>query len=478
MGNSGDGAHTGREKLKGNIGVFKLVCIVLAFNAPLGVVNGVVPLVLLGGISGPLIFLGLGVFLLIFAVGMMAVAIRIPASGGFYSFVTAGLGKIPGLAASFTAILTYFCFLVVALAIGGVSYERFFVSMGAPLIPWWVWALVMGATTAILGVLQIDFTGRILAAVVVIEVVLVLIWEARVMQDGGATGRFTFESFDPALLTTGGLVMGVVFGFISLGGFESTSVYRDEARDYKRTIPRATYISIVVVTVFTAFATWVMVQALGTDGLAVIADDPTAVFPASVDSYAGRVAHDMVLLFIATSSFAGMASLHNVTARYMFNLGRDGIIPRSLGRVHPKFGSPYVASIALSTACFAILLGAILTGQPGATLYTTTAGICGYSFVVLLLLASLGIAAYLMRTRLQELSVWTRIVAPVFSAVAMVVIVVVVTTEIELLTGTPTYAAIALTSVLAAIALGVIVGWVSKRWRPEVYQLIGTQDEL
>ena len=50
-------------------------------------------------------------------------------------------------------------------------------------------------------------------------------------------------------------------------GFESTVIYRAEARDPDRTIPRATYVAVALLAVVYCFIVWSVVQAFGADGI-------------------------------------------------------------------------------------------------------------------------------------------------------------------------------------------------------------------
>ena len=47
---------------------------------------------------------------------------------------------------------------------------------------------------------------------------------------------------------------------------------------------------------------------------------------------------------IITGSFACGMAFHNTTARYLYSLGREGLLPRALGRTHPRWKSPHIAS--------------------------------------------------------------------------------------------------------------------------------------
>ncbi|MFP3498124.1 hypothetical protein SB759_28295, partial [Pseudomonas sp. SIMBA_059] len=85
-------------RLSGNMGVGELAMSVLAFSSPLATVAGTMPvLMMFGGNTAPAIYLLLTALLLVFSVGFVAMSRYIDKPGGFYSFVTEGLGKPAGM---------------------------------------------------------------------------------------------------------------------------------------------------------------------------------------------------------------------------------------------------------------------------------------------------------------------------------------------------------------------------------------------
>ena len=64
-------------------------------------------------------------------------------------------------------------------------------------------------------------------------------------------------------------------------------------------------------------------------------------------------------VLILTGSFACAMAFHNVAMRYFYAMGREGILPRALGKTHPTHKSPYVASITRpwSRSCIVLAWG-------------------------------------------------------------------------------------------------------------------------
>ena len=65
---------------------------------------------------------------------------------------------------------------------------------------------------------------------------------------------------------SGSLGIGLLFAIISYVGFEATAIFRDEARTPERTIPRATYVALILIGVFYAVTSWALISGWGDDG--------------------------------------------------------------------------------------------------------------------------------------------------------------------------------------------------------------------
>lgn len=474
-------ARRPRHRLQGNMGLPHLMFTVVAYNAPLGQSAAILPLAIaLGaGLGSPLLFLALGVVFAIFAVGYTAMANILPRAGAFYAFVAAGLGRPLGVAASFVAVLTYVMGVGFILPFSSLSTQTLVTGFGGPDIDWWVWALIFAAGMGVLGFVKIDFSARVLGVLVACEVLLVVVYDVVVAAKGGATGHLGVNPFDPSALTTSGAAIAIVFAIACFGGFESTAIYRDEVRSPRRTIPRATFLAVLVITLFYTVGSWLLIEAYGEENaVSVIGADPVSALLNSMGQYLGGTMQDIASVLLITSLFASLVALHNVIVRYIFNLGADGVLPNALGQSHLRLGSPHRASLTLSALTVAYLvIAAVVAGDPQ-SIFTVLAGVQGYGFVVLLFMAAVGIAAYLIRNRgTSTVGVWTWGIAPSASVVITGAILVLVTVNLDLLTGGSAMVEIVTIALLAsALVLGVAVALVFRSRRPDTYQRIGRQD--
>jgi len=170
--------------LRGNLGVISLAFTVIAFNGPIGVIAGFIPIVVLrgNGLGAPLIFVLLGALVTIFAVGLNAMASRMTRPGAFYTYIGEGLGKPAGLVAGFLAIASYLflaagtfpLFASVAMHLAVETMPQ------AQQIPWWAWAVLGWTASTVLSLFNIDLSAKVLGTLSAAELLIAVAWNAAV----------------------------------------------------------------------------------------------------------------------------------------------------------------------------------------------------------------------------------------------------------------------------------------------------------
>ncbi len=165
-----------RALARDRLGVPAVLFFVLAGVAPLTVAAGVIPTAYATtGLTGiPAAFLVIAVILAIWASGYVAMTRHIRNAGAFYAFISAGLGRVTGVAAALVALLAY-SFLQVGLygAFGPNAAAEASAHLGLR-AAWWAWALAAWAVVTVLGLARVDITGRVLGVLLCAEVVVIL----------------------------------------------------------------------------------------------------------------------------------------------------------------------------------------------------------------------------------------------------------------------------------------------------------------
>jgi amino acid transporter len=440
------------RRLRGNLGVASIVFMVVAAAAPLGVIGGVVPLGIANGngTGFPATFIIATVILLLFSVGFTALTPYVEDAGAFFSYVRQALGLPIGIGIAFVAIVSYVAIEAGVYGLLGPAGASIVELFGGPAVPWWVFAAVAFAVTTYLGYRNIELSSRVLAVLLSAEIAIVVILDLVIVARGGDHGLST-GIVDPSAILSGSVGIGLLFAIISYVGFEATAIFRDEARDPERTIPRATYVSLLLIGVFYAVTSWALISGWGDEQAVARATEHGSTFLGDTAArYIGTVGADVITVLYFTSLFACILAFHNVVARYVFALAQKDVLPAALSRPHAKHGSPHTASLWISGFVALSILAAVLFGlDPAGQFYTWFAGATTVGIVVLLIATSAAVLVFFGRDRRGH-SQWRVRIAPALGLLGLLGSLVLILTNLSNLVGG--------SSVLAWVIIGLLVG--------------------
>jgi amino acid transporter len=428
MDNSSNGS--GENQLRKNsLGVGAVTFLVVSAAAPLTAVAGGVPLsMLLGNGPGiPLAFLLVTLILILFSVGYVAMARHIRNAGAFYAYTAQGLGGLMGGAAALIAILAYNCMQIGVFGMFGAATSGFFADQFGINLPWWVWTMIGIAVVAVLGYRRVDLSAKILTVLVICEYLVVLVIDAAILIKGG-DGGLSLRPFTPTAFMSGAPAIGILFCFAAFIGFEATTIYSEEARDPHTTVPRATYISVLIIGLFYMLTSWLMVNGSGFDKLVPELQglkDPTTFLFGLAERYVGHwITVVMSVLFI-TSLFAGVLAFHNGVARYLYVAGREGLLPKSVGVTHPVFQSPHVGSIIQTVIAVLVVALFAYTGQdPILALFSWLTNVATLAIILLMAFTAFSIVVFFGRNPSLENNALVTKVLPIVTGVILAVLVV------------------------------------------------------
>jgi len=172
-------------------------------------------------------------------------------------------------------------------------------------------------------------------------------------------------SITPAsLLPSTGLKDLIFWATIAFGlsGLEAGSFLGEEIEDPRRTIPRAIAIGGVLIAalyILGTLAVLVAVPRAEVTGLAGIMDAITA-----TGARLGLTGiAPLAALLIVVSTLGGVSAWLAAPARLPFVAGIDNYLPRAFGRLHPRYGTPYVALLLQA----GVALTCAVLGQAGET---------------------------------------------------------------------------------------------------------------
>jgi amino acid transporter len=348
-GESTDVSQRNVDKLqKGALGLPGIMLLSLASAAPLVGALGNIPLGIgLGngaGMAGGYILVT--IVLLLFSVGYAAMANKLTAAGGFYSFISHGIGRPFGMAAGWSAQFGYL--LVEVALIGALGY--FTNNTMATLLhihmAWWIYGFIGIAIISALSWSDVKISAKVLGVALVIETLALLIMSIAVLIKGGPSGT-PISPISPVQAFKGVAPgVGIFFAFWSFLGFEVLPNYAEESRNPRKHTRVGLYASVTIIGVVYVLVAWAGVVGHGINGVSKAAtSDPVNFYYSLATSYVGTWLTDVMKVFVCISSLACALAFHQTTCRYFYALGRESILPKPLGRTHPKWGSPTVAVV-------------------------------------------------------------------------------------------------------------------------------------
>ncbi|OAN38974.1 APC family permease [Mycolicibacterium iranicum] len=459
---------------RNQIGVLGIVFFVVAAAAPLTVVVALFPVIIGAGngigIAG--VFVLVALVLTLFAVGYVAMSKHITNAGAFYAFITRGLGRPMGLGSASLAIFAYNA--IQLGVIGGFGYyaAEFVNKHSGASIPWWVFSFLAMGASLFLGVRQIHAGARVLAVLLTLETGVIVILNIGILLNSPTpVSDYSFEPFAPSAVFAGAIGVALMFAHASFIGFEGTAIYGEEAKDPKRTVPRATYAAVIFMGVFYAVTAFLIVNSVGVDKVVDLAETEggNLVFAVS-DTALGRVGTEAFQLLVITSLFAAILTFHNNVARYLYSLGRQGVIWARLGTTHPRRQSPALACyVQIAMVAVVVAIFAVLGLDPYATLFTWWTGVGAAGIILLQTIASVAIFVFFRRSDVDKRP-WNTFIAPLLGIAGLLPFLWYAVTGMDVLLGGGGWLQISFTAMLfASLLIGIVGAYVIRARSPQRY---------
>jgi amino acid transporter len=362
---------------------------------------------------------------LVIASSIGQLARHLPSAGSIYTYPAQGLHPVVGFLVGWGyALITGLVGPIVNLLIGyfvatilnsefGWNFEAM----------WLVFMLVPAALTALLGYYGVKLGTRFgvaLGAFEILVFVLLSVWMLANAAPGGFTlGVFTLK-YATAKGFTGmpGLLAGSVYVFLAFIGFEAAAPLAEEARDPRRTVPRAVLLSCLIIGVFYLFTTIAAEAYVG---------------PAHMQSYGGLGGGSPWILFarqlwgwgwiivflaVVNSFFANGNSALIASTRTWYAMGRIRLLPAQFERTHPRYESP-VVGIAAQTILTVVVALPLALGYGPATAFQLLATILTAVMLCIYIVINISTIGYYTRKQRAEFNWFLHLVLPAVGALVL-----------------------------------------------------------
>jgi glutamate:GABA antiporter len=296
---------------------------------------------------------------------------RYPEEGGIYAWSKRAFGPFAAFLSGWTywgAALPYYPGLLYfaagnALFVGGSGWQAlstsstYFISVSMA-------GLVLAVSINIVGLNVGKWLTNAGAIAAWIPVLLLIVLGLISWSHAGSATSITLRSVVPGT----GLKDVIFWSTIAFafGGVEGASTMGEEIHDARRTIPRAVLAAGALMTALYIVTTLSILLAIPQDQVSGLQGIMQAIQRMAANAGAAWLT-PLVAVMVTINVMGGVGGWFAATARLPFVAGLDRFLPRAFGRLHPKWGTPYVALLVQAgIAAFCIFLGQAGTSVRGA----------------------------------------------------------------------------------------------------------------
>jgi amino acid transporter len=387
---------------------------------------GFAGIVLAAGIASPLVIVVAIVAIALLGNTLSQFSRAQPSTGGFITFVGKTFG---GTSAVTTALLCgagYIIAISSVLVISGGFLSIMIQYYTGTAIPWIIFSAIFTAAAMFMMFRGVAVSTKLAGFFFGFELLVLLVVSIAALIKNG--GHLSGVPFEPSHITNhfSGLALAFPLGVYLFIGWENSAALAEETNNPRRNVPRAVFMSIALMA-----ATYLI---LAYSTVSAFHYNITALTSAPIPFI--YVAHSVAtwLTFVAylaglTSTLGVLIAAVNSQCRLIFNAGREGLLPRWIGYVHPVRRTPVHAIITFVAVASGITLvwalGHWIGGHSGSlsalNFFFESSTMGTILILVVYFLANLALPFYYRKYRPAEFSIVKHIVLPVLGMVAIAV---------------------------------------------------------
>jgi amino acid transporter len=387
---------------------------------------GFAGIVIAAGVGSPLVIVAAIIAIALLGNTLSQFSRAHPSTGGFITFVGKTFG---GTSAVTTALLCgagYIIAISSVLVISGGFLSmmiQFYLNVS---IPWILFSAVFTAGAMFMMFRGVAVSTKLAGFFFGFELLVLLVVAIAVLIKNG--GHLSAVPFEPSHINNhfSGLALAFPLAVYLFIGWENSAALAEETNNPRRNVPRAVFMSIVFMAL-----TYLLVAYSTVSGFRY---SPVALAAAAIPFI--TVAHSVAawLAFIAymaglTSTLGVLIAAVNSQCRLIFNAGREGLLPRWIGRVHPVRRTPVNAIITFVGIASVLTLGWALghwigghSGSLSALNFFFESSTLGTLLIlVVYFMANLALPFFYRKYRPAEFNVIKHVVLPVLGMVAIAV---------------------------------------------------------
>jgi amino acid transporter len=330
------------------------------------------------------------------------------------SFIGRSMGTIPGVASAIIVLVGYVLGVSGVIAATGAITALLFQNYLHVDLPWMVPSLVFTVGAFVVMATGVRRSTRVAGLFFLLEMLVLFVVAVIVLVVHGDS--INWQPFNPASSPEGFKGIGLAFplGVYMFVGWENSATLAEETSDPRRSIPRAIFTSIALMTVTYLFLSFASIVGFGDSTKAIAqADIPFVDLATSVGGVLGLLA----VIAGFTSTISALIAATNSQARLLFNAGRERLLPSFLGTVTAR-QTPLVSYVVFFVIATAIALG-YGWNKPPLTTFTDLVTLGTILITVVYLLANISLPVYALRHDRAGLNIVRHMALPILGALAL-----------------------------------------------------------
>jgi amino acid transporter len=387
---------------------------------------GFAGIVLAAGIASPLVIVAAVVAIALLGNTLSQFSRAQPSTGGFITFIGKSFGGTSAVTTALVAGAGYIIAISSVLVISGGFLSIMIQYYTGTNIPWIIFTALFTAGALVMMFRGVAVSTRLAGFFFAFELLVLLVVSIAVLIKNG--GHLSSVPFQPSHLTNhfSGLALAFPLAVYLFIGWENSAALAEETNNPRHNVPRAVFLSVALMAFTYLLLSYSTVTGFHYNAAALTA--PLIPFISLAHSVATW------LTFIAymaglTSTLGVLIAAVNSQSRLIFNAGREGLLPRWIGRVHPTRLTPVNAIITFVALAGAITLGWALghwiggsSGSLDALTFFFESSTMGTILILFVYFTSnVALPFYYRKYRPQEFSVLKHVILPFLGMVAIAV---------------------------------------------------------
>jgi amino acid transporter len=387
---------------------------------------GFAGIVIAAGLGSPLVVLVAAVAIALLGNTLAQFSRAHPSTGGFITFIGKTFGGTSAVTTALVAGIGYIIAISSVLVISGGFLSIMIQYYTGTNVPWIIFSAIFTAGAMYMMFRGVAVSTKLAGFFFAFELAVLLIVSIAVLIKNG--GHLSGVPFQPSHILHGFSGLGLAFplAIYLFIGWENSAALAEETNNPRHNVPRAVFLSITFMA-----ATYLLVAYSTVTGFHYNATALTAPLIPFI-----AVAHSVAtwLTFIAylaglTSTLGVLIAAVNSQCRLIFNAGREGLLPRWIGYVHPVRRTPVNAIIAFVGLAGVVTLGWALghwiggsSGSLDALTFFFESSSMGTILILFVYLASnVALPFFYRKYRPAEFNIFKHVVLPFLGVVAIAI---------------------------------------------------------